>query len=198
MAAFKNVPELVRINGKWTIHPFVPMQAAFDWDKHRGSTATLYVMQSGNFCKIGITTNLKKRLVGIANGNPMPVKLVASRTVPRAGLTYAEAWLHKKFAEYRVNGEWFDMDASFATGAMSAAVVRAKHYARCCAEWFAAEEAGKSTGGVNEFLLEENTPAKQREFVGWPTRQDYDELFANPDLIAALDSMAGVSASEAV
>lgn len=135
MAFLKNIPELRRINGRWVIDPFVPTQPAFDWPKIRFRTATVYVVECAGFHKIGITNEFEKRFRGLDYANPLPVVKVATRTVPLAGLAYAEAWLHMKLAEYRVKGEWFAVSRQQAVALLPHAVRRACAYADHCRDW---------------------------------------------------------------
>lgn len=53
--------------------------------------------------KIGITTNIKKRLRGLSTANGFDVRLLGFR----AGDIVLERALHAQFADHRVRGEWF-------------------------------------------------------------------------------------------
>jgi len=60
------------------------------------------------FFKIGITKNVKKRVMGIQNGCPILVKLVLSIELKNEKeAREIEAVLHKKFQKQRMMGEWF-------------------------------------------------------------------------------------------
>jgi hypothetical protein len=53
--------------------------------------------------KIGHTTDPKKRLASLQTGQPLQLTLLWSQEGD------CESYLHVKFAEYRVRGEWFDL-----------------------------------------------------------------------------------------
>jgi hypothetical protein len=53
--------------------------------------------------KIGFTGNLRRRLESIQNGYPERIRVLAYAT----GGRMLEASYHRRFASYRMNGEWF-------------------------------------------------------------------------------------------
>ena len=55
--------------------------------------------------KIGRTLDLQKRIDGLRNGSPVPLRLLAC--VRNYGGT--EESLHSTFADVRAHGEWFDL-----------------------------------------------------------------------------------------
>jgi hypothetical protein len=64
------------------------------------------IVEETNHVKIGYTYNdrlLKKRLSYLQTGNPHSIKLFASFPVSQE----IERWLHGRFREFRVLGEWF-------------------------------------------------------------------------------------------
>ena len=64
---------------------------------------------SGNV-KIGVTANLKKRLKAIQTHNPH--KMAVVKTIHCSNIQQAkkaEKELHKRFSEFRQNGEWFKL-----------------------------------------------------------------------------------------
>jgi hypothetical protein len=68
-----------------------------------GSTLQVYYMRLGNRCKIGWTSNLRRRLKAV-----QPEELLA--TEPGGVVTEAER--HEQFAALRVVGEWFRYEGS--------------------------------------------------------------------------------------
>lgn len=64
----------------------------------------VYVVGFGVYVKIGYTTQFKNRLDGLQTG--IPEKLTVYGTIKGGGLG-TEAALHKRFAAYRLSGEWF-------------------------------------------------------------------------------------------
>lgn len=57
----------------------------------------------GKKIKIGFTTNLKSRLDSLRTGSPVKLALVFTHP----GTQQDERALHKRFAEHRMEGEWF-------------------------------------------------------------------------------------------
>lgn len=139
MPFLKNVPEIVKVNGKWEIDGFLPGPAAVNWPQFKGRKGTVYVVEAAGYYKIGLATDFKKRFRGIDLGTPLPVAKVAIRTVPLAGLAYAEAWLHEQFKDRRIKGEWFAIQADEAVGLLEKAVRRACLYEDASADWWWAE-----------------------------------------------------------
>lgn len=76
-------------------------------NRHAGLTGAkhLYLMQVGTTgpVKIGIAVDVEKRRRQVQTGNPEPVRIVAS--LPHA--SDMEKVLHRRFARYRMQGEWF-------------------------------------------------------------------------------------------
>lgn len=61
----------------------------------------VYVVGFGPYVKIGITSNLNVRLAGLQTPEPVSVYGLLS------GWLREELALHERFAEYRMQGEWF-------------------------------------------------------------------------------------------
>lgn len=70
----------------------------------------VYFLRAGNTVKIGFSTNLRGRLEKLRNGNSYPVFICKFVK----GSRKTEASFHKRFAEYRLRGEWFDLRGSLA------------------------------------------------------------------------------------
>lgn len=66
----------------------------------------LITVEGQNYCKIGFTSNVEKRLSAIQTSNPFKctVKYVITGDVSR------EKSLHERFKKYRLNGEWFSFN----------------------------------------------------------------------------------------
>lgn len=65
----------------------------------------VYFFKAGNSVKIGFSTNLKERAKSIQTGCP-DAGFIAKY---ERGTPLRERYFHKKFAEYRLTGEWFGL-----------------------------------------------------------------------------------------
>lgn len=68
-------------------------------------TTIVYVIKAGKYYKIGITSDINKRLLSIQTGNPIKLDVVHTEI----GNWHTERALHKTFKEYRREGEWFKL-----------------------------------------------------------------------------------------
>lgn len=68
----------------------------------------IYFARAGSKVKIGISKNPNQRLCGIKTGSSSKVRIY----YVTPGDLQKERDLHRLFAEYRVNGEWFIFAAS--------------------------------------------------------------------------------------
>jgi len=69
--------------------------------KYRGPF--IYFFSSGDFIKIGWTSNVGARLSTCQSGNPLPIVLEASAL----GGATEEQLLHRHFEQHRFRAEWF-------------------------------------------------------------------------------------------
>lgn len=68
----------------------------------------LYVMRSADgFIKVGIATSPAKRLASLQTANPMPISII-NTFGPFNDALRLELSIHKKLANIRKSGEWFD------------------------------------------------------------------------------------------
>lgn len=67
----------------------------------------VYLIEGNGHHKIGITSDVKKRLSGLQTSNPFPLKLIKTWETPDNGLW--EDYLHNKYKKYRVQREWFKL-----------------------------------------------------------------------------------------
>jgi len=63
----------------------------------------IYFLSGGDKIKIGVTGDVRARIDAIRTMSPVPVELLC--VIP--GTPDQEKLLHRRFAEYRVHGEWF-------------------------------------------------------------------------------------------
>ena len=75
-----------------------------------GPDGYVYFLRAGNTVKIGFSTNLRSRLEKLRNGNSFPVFICKYVHGDRK----TEAAFHKRFVEYRLRGEWFDLRGTLA------------------------------------------------------------------------------------
>lgn len=67
----------------------------------------VYLIQSGEFTKIGIAQDVRARMSNLQTGHPRPLELLGAVEV--ANCAKAEAELHGMFSAQRITGEWFDL-----------------------------------------------------------------------------------------
>ena len=85
-------------------------------EKH---VASVYLinMVGTSFYKIGVATNAKKRVKELQTGNPLPLEVTYEARVTDAyGFELA---LHKKFDDYRIQNEWFELTDARLTEVLS-------------------------------------------------------------------------------
>lgn len=76
--------------------------------KRIAKSGVVYLLQSGVFHKIGLTTqSVKKRVEQIQSAMPHEVHIL--HTIKSDDIEALETKLHKQFADSRVNGEWFTL-----------------------------------------------------------------------------------------
>lgn len=64
-----------------------------------------FIQESDRGCiKIGVTTKMEYRLAGLRVGNPFSLSIVGVGI----GTRVTERALHRRFANYRLEGEWFE------------------------------------------------------------------------------------------
>lgn len=70
----------------------------------------VYFLRAGNVVKIGHSTNLRSRFKSLKTGIAEDARVV--KIMP--GGRNREREFHKRFAEYRLRGEWFDLRGALA------------------------------------------------------------------------------------
>jgi hypothetical protein len=91
-----------------------PLRACAKLKRER--TEVVYVVQAGEFFKIGVATDVQVRIREMQTGCPLEITLVAS--VPCRNPYVSESIVHRHLAEYRVRGEWFKTDLGMIDEAM--------------------------------------------------------------------------------
>jgi hypothetical protein len=67
----------------------------------------VYVIQSGQFTKIGVAVDVRERMVSLQIGNP--VELVLLKSIDTHEPFALERQIHAGIWKYHVRGEWFDL-----------------------------------------------------------------------------------------
>ena len=70
----------------------------------RKKSTHLYILSCGNKKKIGVTSNIEKRIKALQTGNAE--RIVLEYIEERLNPTKAESFLHRYFAKRRKVGEW--------------------------------------------------------------------------------------------
>lgn len=79
--------------------------------QRKEGNAELYLMQNGDFLKVGISDNPTRRIKDMQTGNPIEITLLQSKVFgSRFKAEQAESRLHNKLKSLRlhVRGEWFN------------------------------------------------------------------------------------------
>lgn len=79
------------------------------WNKHKSQVYFVRYADSDRV-KIGVSEGINNRLSSLGGGTPEKITLMATVSGDRR----AEARLHKKFARYRIKGEWFRLEGKLA------------------------------------------------------------------------------------
>lgn len=74
---------------------------------HKNEKWHLYVIECAGFYKIGITGSPYERMKTMRAYNPLPLKCVMYRTIPRRSARLVEGLVHQRLAEFHHTGEWF-------------------------------------------------------------------------------------------
>lgn len=67
------------------------------------------VSQSDDVCKVGISSNVEKRIVSLQTGNPHQLSLKYSYILETTTARILENRVHVKLNEKRLTGEWFNI-----------------------------------------------------------------------------------------
>lgn len=122
-----------------------PASTSHDWK----SKTFLYVIQSQEFCKVGISHNVERRMHHFRAGNPHPLPVLATfRFGSRLAALLAERTTHSVLSPYSIGREWFKISPEIAVNAATVVVaatreVRKLHYKEVMARrkaWFEKEE----------------------------------------------------------
>ena len=76
----------------------------------RERAPSVYFIEAGPFVKIGFSMDAENRMAQLQCGSPYALKIVARMS----GTFEDEQTLHRRFAEYRANGEWFRNEGALA------------------------------------------------------------------------------------
>lgn len=85
--------------------------------KYDDAPRYLYIIRCGRskYYKIGVTNDLEKRLATHQTGCPYELKLICYSKADLDDylgkeITYLEGFLHNNYSEFRVRGEWFELN----------------------------------------------------------------------------------------
>lgn len=76
-------------------------------DRRIGYATILYFIQCGQFVKVGITTDIDKRVNALKAGNPYPLRVASVVDIPSAFDRLVERRVHGALHVYAVGREWF-------------------------------------------------------------------------------------------
>lgn len=90
-------------------------------DNTTATCSFVYVITAGEFCKIGVTGNLKKRLKQYRIHCPLEVQMAFVQEVHPDSVFKLESAVHDLLKDKRTHGEWFHMKLEAATKAIETA-----------------------------------------------------------------------------
>lgn len=91
-----------------------PASTSYDW----GVTTYMYVIQSKEFCKVGISQNVRRRVTDFRAGNPHPMPVLARfRFGSKLTALLAERTTHAVLDRYSIGREWFEVSPELAINA---------------------------------------------------------------------------------
>jgi len=79
-------------------------------DDFLSSVGEVYLFKSGNYYKIGKTRDMVRR--GAEIRIQLPEELILIHSIKTDDVSGIELYWHKRFAEKRMKGEWFDLNAN--------------------------------------------------------------------------------------
>lgn len=83
-----------------------------------GRLSVVYIAAAGDYVKVGMTTDVERRMKELYTGCPLEVKLIwTSREMLLNNTSHLELSLHDRLHKYRVKGEWFQCHFSVAVQA---------------------------------------------------------------------------------
>jgi hypothetical protein len=75
-----------------------------------GRPSVIYFLSAGDKLKIGFTSDLNQRMTSLSATSPVPLTLLHSTP----GTMADERSWHRRFADYRLHGEWFRLQGELA------------------------------------------------------------------------------------
>ena len=103
-----NLPENLRYAAVGKMLP-EPVVAPMEINRHR-SDGHVYLIKAGNYYKIGRSDELERRVKEIRIALPQAATL--EHTITTDDPPGIEAYWHRRFADKRANGEWFELSKS--------------------------------------------------------------------------------------
>jgi len=76
--------------------------------KRTPQSGWVYILKAGKYYKIGRSKRPQKRYEDLATLPPWPTEMI--NTIKAGDMSQLESKLHKRFAEKRKRGEWFELD----------------------------------------------------------------------------------------
>lgn len=118
--------------------PIVPGPMHWEYRKNPRTAAYIYVMRCGEFLKIGMAADPRRRLESFQIGNPLPVEIAHKRLVSRWYAKHIESACHRALAAHAHRNEWFRCDLALAKAVIRHAAFwgQQKERADCAAKGF--------------------------------------------------------------
>ncbi len=73
-----------------------------------GRLSVVYIAVAGDYVKVGMSTNVEKRMQTLNTGGPLDVRLIwTSREMLIENTRHLESRIHNRLSQYHTKGEWF-------------------------------------------------------------------------------------------
>ncbi len=167
---------MIRLDERLSFDAAAFMETARPYSYDRREGTSLYVIRSENYCKVGIASNVEKRLEAFRAGNPHPLSLVRQYAFrSRLYALLAERTTHKVLAEYAIGREWFAAEPKLVANAAGHVV---GYMRRLADRWERAEAEERRAFEMRyrtdpEFRAEMDADQARRE-AGWKAYRDED------------------------
>jgi hypothetical protein len=107
---YSNGKELSEISREYNVEKEIILKiikSSYGWNSRNKNQAHVYFISDGKYIKIGVTKDLKRRLIALQNANPRTLKIIHS--IFTNAPFELERKFHAHFKNKHIRGEWFNI-----------------------------------------------------------------------------------------